>query len=1263
MKLKHLSCIVTISLLFHSGSLWAQTGLSLDLTKKVSSSVYEVVLEKPKDDPIVYAEELPMDLIPFHIRNDEFVSIGTAFAVGENLFLSAAHVFALDSDTLRYNLSLRDPMGNTYKVDQILKYDSRRDYVLFTTENLKQDNWLRLSDNAGINEYVNAVGNAHGEGIIFRDGLLTSMTPERENGEWHWLRFSAAASPGNSGGPLLDTEGNVIGIVTAKSDNENLNYALPVSEIGDLKAGEALLHVNWLYQIPNINFKHRLIKDYSKALPAGYEELHTIMKSWRKEIVDESIGSLKEEYKSEIFPADAGSDELLTLTTATLFPCIINEKDDSTWVLSQPNEINTSELGAGGFLRTGKIWGDVFWQLELPEGEILSDYFDNPDVLMDKILSGYRVTRNVGSAEVRINSFASNSETSSHTDRWGRKWIRAQWELAFADYMAVLYALPTPSGAVGILNFISKSETYAYDSDFREMTDFFYVSYYADFRQWESFINSEELRPGIFDNTIFDYQLGEKVQLRTNSFDLVYDDGLLGIKHKSMMYVIPSFFKSAEDPGWDISRVFIYEEDESDNFIAMEKSFRPFDEHDAESMKTWDTLVEKKYPYNSDSIVSKGNTYIYETADLQGSRNNDPKSHFLWTYTVARDGEQKESAMQTALKKIRNGFTLNSAEKSAALYGTGISIDESSYTKLNDLTIFQAIALNDEDTLKKFIADSIDLETKNDEGKTPLAAALSLAQDSAVALLLETGVEINTRDKNEASPILTALRNMPSDVSETLLNMGADPDVRDKDGYSPLMVACQNEMGDIASVIMGMGVPLEPVNVLGRSALYYACTNHLDDLAVRMIRKGAPVSLADDVDYTLFLTAIKNSSEEVIKLLMEKGTRLEGKTSHDWTPLMMALRYSKPAVTMKLIETEDDLEAKTSDGWTVLHMAVRYGNLNSVKALIEKGSDIDARKPNKADILMLSLYNEENRDVADYLMEEFELDYDIVDSTNWSTLMIALRYGTEKQARQVYLHTSIKGGTTESGWTPLMFAVRNGHDSLIKPLLEDGNPMDAVNDDGLTALHLAAGYSDLDTTRLLVENGADINAVDNNNYTSMMQAARKGKQESAAYLLDMGSDTDIVSDTGWTALMLALRYCDPVLAEAMLYKGASVNISRTESEWSDLHLAVRYSSQKVGNLLMERGVEPNAQTDRNTTPLHLAAEYNEGLVSGLLMIGADPDLQNDSGETPIHVAVEEQKEEAVRQLLLGGARSDIKNNDGKTASELAQDKDSLKKLF
>ena len=49
-----------------------------------------------------------------------------------------------------------------------------------------------------------------------------------------YLQFSAPISPGNSGGPVVDTKGRVVGVSVAKAVSEGaegLSFAIPVNQV------------------------------------------------------------------------------------------------------------------------------------------------------------------------------------------------------------------------------------------------------------------------------------------------------------------------------------------------------------------------------------------------------------------------------------------------------------------------------------------------------------------------------------------------------------------------------------------------------------------------------------------------------------------------------------------------------------------------------------------------------------------------------------------------------------------------------------------------------------------------------------------------------------------------------------------------------------------------------------------------------------------------------------------------------------------------
>jgi S1-C subfamily serine protease len=82
-------------------------------------------------------------------------------------------------------------------------------------------------------------------------GIVSSLSGPRN--DTRFLQISASVQPGNSGGPLLDTSGNVVGVVTAKYDTllfakrtgalpENINFAVKTGAVRDFLDNSAVAY-------------------------------------------------------------------------------------------------------------------------------------------------------------------------------------------------------------------------------------------------------------------------------------------------------------------------------------------------------------------------------------------------------------------------------------------------------------------------------------------------------------------------------------------------------------------------------------------------------------------------------------------------------------------------------------------------------------------------------------------------------------------------------------------------------------------------------------------------------------------------------------------------------------------------------------------------------------------------------------------------------------------------------------------------------------
>lgn len=96
---------------------------------------------------------------------------------------------------------------------------------------------LIVSDQAqrpGVRVY--AVGNPGlGSSVLeqtITEGIISST--QRELFGKIFMQHTAAVNPGNSGGPLLDEFGQIVGIVTAKANLENISFAIPAGRIREI---------------------------------------------------------------------------------------------------------------------------------------------------------------------------------------------------------------------------------------------------------------------------------------------------------------------------------------------------------------------------------------------------------------------------------------------------------------------------------------------------------------------------------------------------------------------------------------------------------------------------------------------------------------------------------------------------------------------------------------------------------------------------------------------------------------------------------------------------------------------------------------------------------------------------------------------------------------------------------------------------------------------------------------------------------------------
>ncbi|MDH4468209.1 MAG: serine protease [Bacteriovoracaceae bacterium] len=425
-----------------------QVGQILKLTK---DKVYQILVKRPKELYVTYDRELPYDLLPFEMRNSDYVSIGSAFSLAPKKFLTCAHVFGLHTRSYPEDFYLKDAMDKIYKVHMITKYSVHHDIAEFTLENNIELPLINIAKQTPeIGDPVYSVGNALGFGISVRGGIMSSLTPETEFGEWKNIRFSAAASPGNSGGPLVNERGEVIGIIQAKSSSENLNYSYPISELGRLPENAALVKQKMQYS--PYGQRELYTAEFKLKLPQESIELQRNLSKKFREESDEKAKDFFHKHEKKFFYQDPQVNKYLRFQLVGKFWNKIAKQKNEEWGNYTPeyrserfdqNEELTYGL-TGNNEATSVFYGHFVYRHA--DNVSLAGLWENPAPAITRILNMVTGPIKLSDVTLKVTNLNRPEETEFYEDQLHRYWRIDTWRLRSIGTSLVSACLPHPKG-------------------------------------------------------------------------------------------------------------------------------------------------------------------------------------------------------------------------------------------------------------------------------------------------------------------------------------------------------------------------------------------------------------------------------------------------------------------------------------------------------------------------------------------------------------------------------------------------------------------------------------------------------------------------------------------------------------------------------------------------------------------------------------------------------------------------------------------------
>lgn len=196
--------------------------LLVKAVERVSNSVVNIHSEKTARDQPGYGQ----------VAARKVNGMGTGIIIDERGYIVTNQHVVLDTDSLRVTLKNH----STFRAE-LISFDPKHDLAIIKINSPTPLPVAPMGTSADImlGETVIAIGNAFGYEHTITEGIVSALGRDVEvndkQGYKNLIQTDASINPGNSGGPLVNLDGEVVGInVAIRAGAQRIGFAIPIDD-------------------------------------------------------------------------------------------------------------------------------------------------------------------------------------------------------------------------------------------------------------------------------------------------------------------------------------------------------------------------------------------------------------------------------------------------------------------------------------------------------------------------------------------------------------------------------------------------------------------------------------------------------------------------------------------------------------------------------------------------------------------------------------------------------------------------------------------------------------------------------------------------------------------------------------------------------------------------------------------------------------------------------------------------------------------------